>query len=153
MLENVIPDGGGDAAEDIRGGLEYIYSNFSWKGKKKYIVLIADAPCHGKEYNDCLDDYPDDKGLTEIINKFINDSIFLIILELNNSTNKMVSKIKNIYEEHKKNCDHLLMVESLKDIKDSDKNIGEIAKGISLLVSGSIGSTFLIHKKKKSNNK
>ncbi|XP_065894435.1 alpha-protein kinase vwkA-like isoform X1 [Dysidea avara] len=51
---------GGDSAEDVMGGLQAAFSNLSWGDKKvcKVMVHIADAPCHGSQYhNDVNDNY------------------------------------------------------------------------------------------------
>lgn len=50
--------GGGDAAEDVAGGLKKALS-LAWKGDTRIIIHIADAPAHGSEYNGgCNDNYP-----------------------------------------------------------------------------------------------
>ena len=148
-LEKIKPYGGGDAAEDIRGGLENVLDRLEWKGRKKYIILIADAPCHGKKFNGgCSDNYPDDKGLKEVLDKIIDNEFFFIILELDDSTNVMVEEIKKIYSSNPENCEHRLIIESLKNLKDVS-NIKVIAERISKAVSGSISKTITRHHKKK----
>jgi hypothetical protein len=57
--------GGGDEPEDIAGAFEKALEQ-DWKSQCKYAILIADAPCHGKQYHNCHgDDYPkgDPEGL------------------------------------------------------------------------------------------
>ena len=48
--------GGGDAAEDIRGAIKYAIKNMSWKGCHKFMILVADAPSHGKNFNGGYED-------------------------------------------------------------------------------------------------
>ena len=48
FIDEVQATGGGDTAEDIAGGLNQDLS-MNWREKSaKYAILIADAPCHGK---------------------------------------------------------------------------------------------------------
>ena len=49
FLENIECTGGNDEAEDIRQGIKDSIAKLQWKTKKRrYIILIADSPCHGK---------------------------------------------------------------------------------------------------------
>ena len=58
FIKGLKPDGGGDAPEDIAGGLEAALG-LSWSSPSRLCVLIADAPCHGTKYHDCADNHPD----------------------------------------------------------------------------------------------
>merc|ERR1711972_129383 len=52
--------GGGDAAEDVAGGLADALGQ-DWVSQTRTLVLIADAPCHGTQYQphaNASDDYP-----------------------------------------------------------------------------------------------
>ena len=42
------PDGGGDVPEDCLGGLNAA-ANLSWQAPTRFLVLIADAPAHGRD--------------------------------------------------------------------------------------------------------
>jgi Mg-chelatase subunit ChlD len=44
-------DGGGDTPEDIAGGLQQA-NKLSWSNPTRVAFLIADAPCHGRDYYD-----------------------------------------------------------------------------------------------------
>jgi len=58
FVATIEADGGGDTPEDIAGGLQQANS-LSWKNPTRVVFLIADAPCHGREYCDeSDDDYP-----------------------------------------------------------------------------------------------
>ncbi len=88
--------GGGDAPEDVLGGLNCA-SSLNWtEGSARFLVLIADAPMHGKNkgYNDCGDTYPDGDplGLTpeSVIGKLHSQSISLIFTRINSLTDKMI---------------------------------------------------------------
>merc|ERR1712117_115850 len=50
--------GGNDTAEDIAGGLKKA-NDLSWKSTTRVVFIIADAPCHGREYCDGGDDCPE----------------------------------------------------------------------------------------------
>ena len=41
--------GGGDAAEDVLGGLNAAAGLEGWSSKVKFCILIADAPGHGRD--------------------------------------------------------------------------------------------------------
>lgn len=50
-------DGGGDTPEDMAGAFNLALEQ-DWISQCKYAILIADAPCHGKQYHDHDDTYP-----------------------------------------------------------------------------------------------
>jgi hypothetical protein len=53
-------EGGADTPEDIAGGLQQA-NKLSWSNPTRIAFLIADAPCHGRDYHDgdIGDSYPD----------------------------------------------------------------------------------------------
>lgn len=59
-LHCLLAAGGADEPEDVFGGLEQL-SKLEWRTTPagcRQIYHIADAPCHGTQYHDLLDDYP-----------------------------------------------------------------------------------------------
>ena len=52
QLAGVRAFGGGDGPEDVLGALDRAATQLSWASKARFIVLIADAPAHGRECND-----------------------------------------------------------------------------------------------------
>lgn len=48
--------GGGDGPEDVLGALEEAAQRLSWGAKARFVVHIADAPAHGREFNSEPDD-------------------------------------------------------------------------------------------------
>jgi hypothetical protein len=55
FIEQVKPHGGGDLAEDVAGGLRAIES-LKWSpASAKCVFMLADAPCHGKQYHSLED--------------------------------------------------------------------------------------------------
>eukprot|EP00878_Enallax_costatus_P013375 GHUV01013985.1.p1 GENE.GHUV01013985.1~~GHUV01013985.1.p1 ORF type:complete len:1200 (+),score=534.70 GHUV01013985.1:114-3713(+) len=51
MVKKLEARGGGDEPEDIMAALS-IAAQMDWKAKARFLVLIADAPAHGRECND-----------------------------------------------------------------------------------------------------
>ena len=51
FLSSVSADGGGDAPEDVLGGLEAVI-NLAWSSASKVIFHIGDAPQHGERFHD-----------------------------------------------------------------------------------------------------
>ena len=49
------PQPGDDLAEDVAGGL-HLATELDWRSSVRLCILIADAPCHGKEYNSGIGD-------------------------------------------------------------------------------------------------
>ena len=68
-------------------------------------MLIADAPCHGKQFHDgVLDNFPDldkckEADIRPQLDRMISRNINLIQLEISKSTSKMAAEIENYYEE------------------------------------------------------
>ncbi|CAD8150346.1 unnamed protein product [Paramecium pentaurelia] len=101
FFDNIACDGGGDAAEDIRGAIKQV-CKLSWPSIFRIAILICDAPCHGKKYHDgCGDDYPDE-DIEDAIQQLIDKNIILIALNFTHHTSKMYKEIQKIYESKKK---------------------------------------------------
>jgi len=100
-IQSIRATGGGDAAEDVFSGLEAV-TQLQWRSKgSRFLVHIADAPCHGLDYHGpkISDDYPagDPRDIKQILAKLKNNLGIQVYLfaHLNNSTQMMVSKFKN----------------------------------------------------------
>ena len=90
------------------------------------MILVADAPCHGKNYNEvgASDDYPEDEGLENVVKKLIAEKIFLIVLKVDKSTYKMVETIRKHYEDnYDGNPDDFYLTEDLVDMDLKDINV------------------------------
>lgn len=97
--------GGGDAPEDIQGAL-FQALNLSWREDSiKVCFLVADAPCHGKKYHRCNDDYPNGNPhglvLEELVKEFSDREIAFTCYKLTNETETMYSIMEKAYEEGK----------------------------------------------------
>lgn len=54
--------------ENLLGGLELALKQ-EWKSSVRYAVIVCDYPCHGKQYHNLFDKYPDadPNGLTPYV--------------------------------------------------------------------------------------
>jgi len=96
--------GGGDAAEDIAGGLADALA-LDWVSQTRTLVLIADAPCHGKQYqprSHASDDYPegDPTGLcmTTLLQTCRTSGIDFTFVQLTSETDTMQRLLQQVYE-------------------------------------------------------
>ena len=80
--------GGGDTPEDICGAFEQAL-NQSWNSTAKYAVLITDAPCHGKKYHACDEE-------------FVKRGINLYGIKITNITDKMYEIFSEVYQNQAK---------------------------------------------------
>jgi len=97
--------GGGDAPEDIQGGLRRAL-DLNWSDMDdsiKLAFLCADAPCHGSQYHNERDDYPDGNPcglvLEELVKEFSDRDILLTCYKITNSTEAMYEIIRNAYQQ------------------------------------------------------
>ena len=102
-IKNLDCYGGGDQPEDVAGGLNEALK-LDWKSNAKYVVLVCDAPCHGKKYHDInIDDFGegDPSGLVieDLMLKFKNMNITFYCIEINDSTKKMFEIMKKVYDD------------------------------------------------------
>ena len=93
--------GGGDQPEDIAGALNEALK-MNWKSNAKYVVLVCDAPCHGRKYHDInLDNFEDGdpSGLVieDLMSNFKKRDITFYCIKINNSTQKMYDIMKKVY--------------------------------------------------------
>jgi len=96
--------GGGDAAEDVAGGLADALAQ-NWVSQTRTLVLIADAPCHGKRYQPneyASDDYPqgDPTGLSmsALLQACRTSGIDFAFVQLTSQTDKMQMELQQVYE-------------------------------------------------------
>ena len=101
FISKVIAMGGNDTPEDIAGALNKSLA-MSWREKSaKYLVLIADAPCHGTKYHTWDDDYPkgDPNGLNpeELIAEIAKKNITLYAIKIKTYTDQMFDIFNKVY--------------------------------------------------------
>ena len=131
-LENVETKGGDDICEDIEMGFEKAMSEMTWQGRKKFLVLVADAPCHGKNFNGGAGDNNPEDDMTPTIKKISEFASALVGLEFNDSTNVMYEKIKEILNPKTEsgNYDKFFLHSIKSDKKDTKSIATQMAKGI-----------------------
>jgi myosin protein heavy chain len=114
-------DGGGDDAEDIRGGIKQMISNLKWSKTFKIAMLICDAPTHGARYNGGEgDDYPDE-DIKDSIKMLIQNNIFFVGILFNKTTFQMFEEIKKIYKAYDR--EELLLLADLEGTTEGLNNL------------------------------
>ncbi|RYH28604.1 hypothetical protein EON65_11605, partial [archaeon] len=89
--------GGDDQAEDVLGGMNVVAFKGWWESAMRVVFHIADAPCHGYQYNGgCNDDFPAGCPIglkpLPILQQLQADNVKYIFIKLNKSTDRMVDK-------------------------------------------------------------
>ena len=100
FVSDVRADGGGDAAEDVFGGLEEA-GQLQWTAPNRILFHVADAPCHGKQYHDdVLDDFPngDPRSLNaqDLLKVLEDKNVKYWFAKLTDKTDKMITKFRNL---------------------------------------------------------
>ena len=106
FIQKVTASGGGDAPEDVTGGMRKVLDQ-SWSTVSvKQVFHIFDAPCHGSQYHDFGnfgDNHP--KGcpegliLEDLLKEFKSKSIGFTAIKLTDCCNKMCDAFKKAYPE------------------------------------------------------
>lgn len=100
--------GGADPCEDAISGLAAA-ADLDWKLPVKVLIWCGDAPCHGRQYHDGVDDdYPDGKfpgsqPVAPVLEKLRHKSVDLTFLKLTKHTDTMIRKFN---EEAGAECIH-----------------------------------------------
>lgn len=68
FVDKIVASGGGDAPEDMAGGIREA-NLLNWRNPTRVAFLIADAPCHGHEYHSYEDSYPEGSPGIDIKNE------------------------------------------------------------------------------------
>ena len=105
-LKSVTAGGGDDIAEDLTGALNEV-NLMNWSGDKRQLVIVCDAPCHGRKYHKYIDGgvsdyYPDgDKfGLNpeEIVTELASKRIGILACQMNQTTKIMYNLFDMAYQ-------------------------------------------------------
>ena len=105
FIGQLYAEGGGDAPEDVVGGLKLLTMQEWTKKAYKRVIMICDAPPHGLEYHDkkYRDDYPegspDGLKLEPLIYDLKKKRIHLSCMKLNKSVKPMLKIIKEIHDK------------------------------------------------------
>ena len=101
-LQGIQATGGGDACEDVEGGLQLVEA-LQWRSSTKLIIHFGDAPPHGKDFHPVgvamSDDRPSDSSdlIKEILRKLCQRNIDYYFVELNSSTSRTIEIFRNVY--------------------------------------------------------
>ena len=122
-IKNSTAYGGADTPEDVAWAFEMAITK-NWKNNAKFIVFVADAPCHGiKCHSSDLDEsYPDGipgrEDIEEIVKDIAEANISLFCMQITDLTKKMFELFKNIYKEYNYTEFYLINMNSEKDFTD-----------------------------------
>lgn len=100
FLDGLQACGGGDIPEDVNGGFQKVLYELKWQSPIRTLVHVADAPCHGKTFHNCDDDYPNghknDKPWNQIFKDLVEERIDYMFLKISSSTDKMFTLFKEM---------------------------------------------------------
>jgi len=156
MVKNLECEGGGDECENVKGAFQKVLSdpNIKWDAQYKFLVMIADSPCHGKLYHTTEedDDYPEEI-MSEEIKLLVTNEINFIGMLFTDSTKIMYQEIEKIYKGNHGSF-YLIDHEDLKNIKSHNQCsqnilnlfVERISQPIEQLTKSTI-NTFLKEKK------
>ena len=123
-IKNVKACGGdGDGPEDVAWAMEMAL-NKDWKNNARFLIFIADYPCHGFKYHNLSrDKYPNPvenrRDIEELINELAEKNISLFCMKITDFTDKMFNIFNDIYKNYT-NCEFKIVymnsAESLDDI-------------------------------------
>ena len=92
--------GGGDAPEDIAGGLHKTLA-LPWCASTRCLILVADAPCHGSKFHSCGGSYPggDPNGLDPLAQMVLlrEKAINFAFYSANSTTDQMGRMFADAY--------------------------------------------------------
>ena len=96
-------EGGADEPEDLQGGLKLALLQDWTEEASKRVFIICDAPCHGKSYHSCHDDFPegspDGLVLEDLMKEFCKKDIEFQFIKLMNNCEKMIQVMKECHQE------------------------------------------------------
>ncbi|XP_028404560.1 alpha-protein kinase vwkA-like [Dendronephthya gigantea] len=127
FMESVSAKGGGDAPEDVFGGIEEV-TKLSWVKQTRILFHIADSPCHGTRFHDPSvgDEYPngDPRGLhiEDLLSKLDELKIIYWFAKLGNTTDLMIKVFQSI-----------MKINEI-DLASADDLVGAVAGSISASV-------------------
>ena len=128
FMGTVTATGGGDAPEDVFGGIEEV-TKLAWSKETRILFHIADSPCHGTRFHDPSvgDEYPngDPRGLRieDLLSKLEELKIIYWFAKLGSATDLMVQVFQSIM-----NINQI-------DLNSVDDLVGAVAGSISASVN------------------
>jgi len=131
--------GGGDAPEDVAGGLADALG-LEWLSRTRTLVLIADAPCHGERYHGLHDDHgrgdPTGLSMTALLQLCRTSGVDFTFVQLTADTDQMQRLLRQHYEAAS-GPENISKFElrDLREIIDSVGGMGSIGDGTAAHVS------------------
>ncbi|CAB4445616.1 unnamed protein product [Rhizophagus irregularis] len=102
-MQSVFHYGGGDAPEDVLGGLNEAITKMDWKNGTRVLLHIGDYPPHGTKFTDLSDSYPDGDphGLTaeNVLEKMQSKNILYFFGKITYYTETMLQIFRGIIGE------------------------------------------------------
>ena len=101
-LQHVTATGGGDIPEDMAGGLHRALQ-LSWRARTRSLILIADAPCHGREFHPFEED-PRNAEVAEVYEPAVllpqlrAAHIDLVFAKITKGTDQMLERFRVYYD-------------------------------------------------------
>ena len=96
-------EGGADEPEDLQGGLKLALLQDWTEEATKRVFIISDAPCHGKRYHSCSDDFPEGSPdgliLEDLMKEFCKKDIQFQFIKLEHNCEKMIQIMKECHQE------------------------------------------------------
>ena len=115
QINEVKLEGGGDTPEDIELALKIFCDDIEFdQGGTRIIIHIADAPCHGSDYNDCLvDNHPErSNDIPRLLKKIAcNYNCAYWFVKVSDSTDKMIRRFNEILQREAPNREFNRIVE------------------------------------------
>ena len=104
-IKNVQASGGeGDGPEDVAWAIEMAL-NKNWQNNARFLIFIADCPCHGPKYHKLKSDkYPDGgenrRDIEELIKELAENDISLFCMKITTYTDIMYNIFNDIYKNN-----------------------------------------------------
>ena len=100
-IMNVTCCGGSDIPEAVEDGLNVAVNEVSWRNESvKFIYHILDAPCHGKKFNnnvqDKLEKCPNDIDIEQIMEEIRNKDIKYSVIKLDDCVDAMLESFQQM---------------------------------------------------------
>ncbi|CAB5385036.1 unnamed protein product [Rhizophagus irregularis] len=103
ISDEVKAKGGGDAPEDVLGGLDAATNKMKWSHRTRILLHLGDAPPHGRRFTNKSDSYPDGdpNGLTAegVLKNLQSEEILYYFGKITNQTDKMIDVFRDIIRE------------------------------------------------------
>ncbi|GBB92406.1 hypothetical protein RclHR1_00200039 [Rhizophagus clarus] len=103
LSDEVKATGGGDAPEDVLGGLDAATNKMKWSHRTRVLLHLGDAPPHGRRFTSSYDTYPDGdpNGLTaeSVLENIKSEEILYYFGKITSQTDKMINVFREIIGE------------------------------------------------------